>query len=299
MPTVSEFIQCDDRNYTHGRRGCGIDYIVVHYTGTSASAHNNLLYFSRNSAGASAHYFIDKDGTICQSVSESDIAWHCGNWNRNCHSIGIENVSAGEDFEDAQKVALRDLVLDIMNRYGIAADHVIRHYDVTGKLCPAPYIDDSKWNDLHAYITGGSAENIPQPDTEPSQDSSSDSGVPSGCINPSETILAYDNYFGPLTVKYIQKRIRAAGWYPAGKYIIDGDFGYYTKFYLQKYLRYNCGTYARNCDGDFGTYSVKALQQHLLNVGCYWDKYGKCIVDGDWGNLTTTAIQRAINAGVF
>ena len=297
MPTISEFIQCDSRNYTKGRRGCSVDYIVVHYTGTNASAHNNLLYFSRNSTGASAHYFIDTDGTICQSVSEDSIAWHCGNWSRNCHSIGIENVSSGEDFTDAQKASLRDLVLDIMNRYGISADHVIRHYDVTGKLCPASYVDSSKWDELHAYITGGSASAPSTP--EPSEPSHSDSGDYVGSCNPSESILLHDGYFGPLTVKYIQKRLRAAGWYPAGKYIIDGDFGYWTKFYLQKYLRYNCGTYTRNCDGDFGMYSVKALQQHLLNVGCYWDKYGECIVDGDWGSLTTIAIQRAINAGVF
>lgn len=297
MPTISEFIQCDSRNYTQGRRGYTIDHIAVHYTGTNASAHNNLLYFSRNSVGASAHYFIDKDGTICQSVSESDVAWAVGQWNMNCRSISIENVSAGEDFTDAQKASLRELVLDIMNRYGISADHVIRHYDVTGKLCPAPYVDSSKWDELHAYITGGSVSAPSTP--EPSEPSHSDSGDYVGSCNPSESILLHDGYFGPLTVKYIQKRLRAAGWYPAGKYIIDGDFGYWTKFYLQKYLRYNCGTYARNCDGDFGYYSVKALQQHLLNVGCYWDKHGECIVDGDWGSLTTIAIQRAINAGVF
>ena len=298
MPTISEFIQCDSRNYTQGRRGYTVDHIAVHYTGTNASAHNNLLYFSRNSVGASAHYFIDKDGTICQSVSESDVAWAVGQWAMNCRSISIECVSAGDDFTDAQKASLRDLVLDIMSRYGIPASNVIRHYDVTGKLCPAPYVDGSKWNELHSYITSGTADNIPAPEPEPSQPVSD--GVPSGCINPGESILAYDGYFGPLTVKYLQKRLRAAGWYSAGKYIIDGDFGYYTKFYLQKYLRYNCGTYQRNCDGDFGTYSVKALQQHLANVGCYWKAgYGVCDIDGDWGELTTTAIQRAINAGVF
>ena len=143
MQTISEFIQCDSRNYTHGRRGCKVDHIAIHYTGTEASAHNNLLYFSRNSVGASAHYFIDRDGTICQSVSEEDTAWAVGQWNMNCRSISIENVSSGEDFTEAQKASLRDLVLDIMNRYGISADHVIRHYHVTGKLSPATYVDTS------------------------------------------------------------------------------------------------------------------------------------------------------------
>ena len=125
-----------------------------------------------------------------------------------------------------------------------------------------------------------------------------------GFLDPAETILAYDGYFGPLTVKYVQRAIRRGGWYPAGKYVIDGDFGYWTRYHLQKYLRYNCGTYSRNCDGDFGHYSVMALQQHLLNVGCYWyvgsdGRRHACEVDGSWGDYTTTAVQRAINAGVF
>lgn len=140
---------------------------------------------------------------------------------------------------------------------------------------------------------GGSEESSPEAPEE--QD---------GFLDPAETILAYDNYFGPLTVMYVQRAIRRGGWYPAGKYVIDGDFGHFTKFHLQKYLRYNCGTYARNCDGDFGRYSVMALQQHILNVGCYWylgddGKRHACEVDGDWGDYTTTAVQRAINAGVF
>ena len=296
MPSVSEFVQCDARNYTRGRGGNPVNTVVVHYTGTNASAHNNLLYFSRNSAGASAHYFIDRDGTLCQSVSESDTAWHAGNWPVNQHAVGIECVSAGEDFTEAQVATLGELVRDLMARYGIPEGSVIRHYDVTGKLCPAPYVDASKWAALKSRILGGSAELAPTP--EPAQPG----GVPSGCINPPESILAYDGYFGPLTVKYVQRRMKAAGWYltcPQGRLLVDGDFGYWTRYHLQKYLRYVCGTYQRNCDGDFGYYSVCALQQHLLNVGCYWDEHGECVVDGDWGSLTTTAVQRAINAGVF
>lgn len=52
MPDVIEFIQCDARNYTPGRQGCAVSKIVVHYTATDASAHSNLLYFSRSDAQA-------------------------------------------------------------------------------------------------------------------------------------------------------------------------------------------------------------------------------------------------------
>lgn len=157
MASVAEFIQCDSRNYTAGRQGNRIRKIVVHYTGTEASAHNNLLYFSRSSAGASAHYFIDKDGTLRQLVSEGDTAWHAGHWATNLCSVGIEVVSGGADFTEAQINTLATLVADIRSRCGVSADDVIRHYDVTGKLCPAPYVDGSKWAALHERICGGAA----------------------------------------------------------------------------------------------------------------------------------------------
>ncbi|MCH3967202.1 MAG: N-acetylmuramoyl-L-alanine amidase [Atopobiaceae bacterium] len=157
MADVAEFIQCDARNYTPGRRGCGISNVVVHYASTGASAHDNLLYFSRSDAKASAHYFIDKDGTLRQSVREGDTAWHAGNWEVNLRSVGVEVVSAGEDFTEAQVATLASLVADLRARYGIGAGDVIRHYDVTGKLCPAPYVDAGKWAALHARICGGAA----------------------------------------------------------------------------------------------------------------------------------------------
>ena len=157
MANVAEFIQCDSRNYTAGRQGNRISKIVVHYTGTEASAHNNLLYFSRSSAGASAHYFIDRDGTLRQSVSEGDTAWHAGHWGTNLCSVGIEVVSGGSDFTEAQIERLSQLVAEIRSRCGIGAENVIRHYDVTGKLCPAPYVDGGKWAALHARICGGNA----------------------------------------------------------------------------------------------------------------------------------------------
>ena len=155
MPEVSEFVQCDSRNYTHGR-GHAVDHVVVHYTGTDASAHNNLVYFSRNAAKASAHYFVDRDGTLRQSVSEADTAWHAGKFAMNQRSVGIECVSAGEDFTEEQVATLAAITQALMAKYGIPAENVIRHYDVTGKECPAPYLDPAKWRALHDRITEGS-----------------------------------------------------------------------------------------------------------------------------------------------
>ena len=152
------FKQCGSDHMTRGRSRA-IDRIVVHFTATLASARNNATYFSRNEGqGASAHYFVDDiTPEIYQSVAEGDTAWHAGNWLMNCRAIGIEVVSAGEDFSATEVEKLGWLVRKLMAKYGIGASGVIRHYDVTGKLCPAPYVAESKWAALKAAITGGTA----------------------------------------------------------------------------------------------------------------------------------------------
>lgn len=150
------FKQCGSDHMTRGRSRA-IDRIVVHFTATLASARNNATYFSRNEGqGASAHYFVDDiTPEIYQSVTEGDTAWHAGDWQMNCRAIGIEVVSAGEDFSATEVEKLGWLVRKLMAKYGIGASGVIRHYDVTGKLCPAPYVAASKWAALKAAITGG------------------------------------------------------------------------------------------------------------------------------------------------
>ena len=152
------FKQCGSDHMTRGRSRA-VDRIVVHFTATLASARNNATYFSRNEGqGASAHYFIDDiTPEIYQSVAEGDTAWHAGDWQMNCRAIGIEVVSAGEDFSATEVEKLGWLVRKLMAKYGIGASGVIRHYDVTGKLCPAPYVAASKWAALKAAITGGAA----------------------------------------------------------------------------------------------------------------------------------------------
>jgi hypothetical protein len=163
---------------TYTRGNDGREWIVVHYTATNASALNNCIYFSGGNRNASAHYFID-DTSIWQSVPEEDSAWHAGNWSINSTSIGIEVVSAGQDFTDGEIDRLAWLVGVLMERYGIDANHVIRHYDVADvapsggtldphKRCPAPYVDAGKWAWLHDRIISGQggAEVIEDKDIE-------------------------------------------------------------------------------------------------------------------------------------
>lgn len=142
-------------NYSSGQIS-RIRYIVIHYVGATGGAEANCRYYASKYIGASAHYYVGFDGEIWQSVGDGDIAWHCGAKSyrhpecRNSNSIGIElcvrnkgsQAADSRDwyFEDATVQAAIELTKELMEKYGIPADHVIRHYDVTGKICPNPYI---------------------------------------------------------------------------------------------------------------------------------------------------------------
>ena len=152
-----EFIACNTDNYRVGRTQ-PVRYIVMHYTANNGdTAQNNCDYYHRvGGLQASAHYFCDEHG-VMQSVREGDTAWHCGArayWHpecRNGNSIGIEMCSRkradGSYYILPETVAnAAALAREIMQRYGIDTDHVLRHYDVTGKRCPMPWVDDpAQW----------------------------------------------------------------------------------------------------------------------------------------------------------
>ena len=139
----------DSRNYRRGR-ALPVSYLVVHYTGNRGdTAKDNADYFAAGARDASAHYFVDED-EVWRSVPEGDTAWHCGgaaylhDGCRNGNSIGIEvcmwDKAGGLRPGSIQRAA--ELCRELMDRYGIDAGHVLRHYDVTGKRCPAPMVDD-------------------------------------------------------------------------------------------------------------------------------------------------------------
>ena len=141
-------------------------YIVVHYVGATGGAEANCRYFQSNYRGASAHYFVGHEGEIWQCVEDSNIAWHCGAssykhpYCRNENSIGIElccrknNSNGTWYFEEETVKATIELTKELMKKYNIPAANVIRHYDVTGKTCPEPYVrDTAAWNTFKANLT--------------------------------------------------------------------------------------------------------------------------------------------------
>ena len=141
-----KFKEANAGNFLRGRTS-EIEYIVMHYTGNFGdTAKNNADYFARVSIETSAHYFVDGK-EIWQSVKDEDTAWHCGGraykhtYCRNSNSIGIEMCDSLTAVPDKVLDNAVELVRYLANKYGIDREHVIRHYDVTGKICPGPWVN--------------------------------------------------------------------------------------------------------------------------------------------------------------
>ena len=152
------FKQAHSVNYQKGRTQ-PIEYIVVHYTANKVdTAQNNLDYFARTKTGTSAHYFVDEN-EVCQSVQDTDVAWHCGSKNprhpycRNSNSIGIEMCDSVGSVPESVRDRTAAFVRQKMKEYGIDSSHVLRHYDVTGKRCPAPWVDNpAEWMEFKKML---------------------------------------------------------------------------------------------------------------------------------------------------
>lgn len=158
-------------NFTKASRPrSSIRYIVIHYTGGSAdTAKNNADYFARENVGVSAHYFVD-ESTVWQSVPDNHNAWHCGTKNkyyhpfcRNSNSIGIElcarKTMSGEYYFPYETVALAvELTKALIAKYNIPIENVVRHYDVTHKQCPLPYLSGSGWAEFKKKLTDDTEE---------------------------------------------------------------------------------------------------------------------------------------------
>lgn len=175
------YIPCAPGNY-QPCRSRQISFLVIHYTANNGdTVEDNLKYFANNVTKTSAHYFVDETG-CGQSVRDMDIAWHCGANQykhptcRNANSIGIELCSKKDSkgnyyFPDETVSNAVALTKELMEQYGIDREHVLRHYDVTGKNCPAPMVDNEiLWNNFLQRLEPPKEEEKPVED-QPSKPS--------------------------------------------------------------------------------------------------------------------------------
>lgn len=122
-----------------------IDTIVLHYSsGINVDSSRwedpwlDMAIFKR--LHVSAHYLLDRAGTIYQLVPEQDIAFHAGGSimpapdnrrNVNAFSIGIEMIATADSgYSEAEYAALGRLISGIESRYPIR--YIVGHDQISG-----------------------------------------------------------------------------------------------------------------------------------------------------------------------
>lgn len=173
MSYKSKKILANKANYGGKRSTSSIKYLVYHYTGNkNDTAENNGNYFRNNIVKASANFFVD-DTIVVESVPVDYVPYsvggskysNCGSTGggkyygkaTNANTINIEmcgdknGVASAKTQENAIELGKK-----LIKKYNIPIENVIRHFDVTGKTCPAYFcgsaFKDKEWKAFKARL---------------------------------------------------------------------------------------------------------------------------------------------------
>ena len=137
-----------------GKKIKSLNYIVIHYLGNpETTADQNHHYFESlkdlQNNYMSANYIVGMEGEIIHCVPDDEVAWASNN--ANSYSISIENCHPDESgkLTDDTYSSLVKLVAYLSEKYNLDRAHIIRHYDVTGKICPKWFVEHPQdWEDF-------------------------------------------------------------------------------------------------------------------------------------------------------
>lgn len=136
------------------------EFIVIHYTACPGATAEQVADSMKKRGDVSTHYIVDGE-KVLQCVEDNCVAWHCGGAKSsnkcaacNQNAIGVDMVenkldhstrkAEDQDWYFSQSTIDNavELVVDLMERYEIPPERVVRHYDITGKYCPRPFVGD-------------------------------------------------------------------------------------------------------------------------------------------------------------
>lgn len=272
-----------------GIKNYGIKGIIMHYTANNGgTARNHKDYFNNlNGVYASAHLFVDDNEAIC-IIPLDEVAYHANDTvrynsdgsiykplysqigNANYGAIGVEmcldrngNITE-KTFQNTVK-AVKELIAKYPN---VTRNKIWRHYDVTGKNCPAPWVakpsELERFKDAVFGKTSGS-NSVAKPSTPSAK--------------PSTNKIQEDGMFGPSTAN---KAMQYEGITP------DDEISHQYRQACNKNL------YAAQFDNTLkGSTLIRTWQKRLKAKGLY-----NGAIDGLCGTEMIKAMQRALKTTV-
>ena len=150
-----------------------VNGIVIHYTanpGTSAMQNRDYFEGLKDShyTKASSHFIVGLEGEIVQCIPTAEIAYASNDRNSDTGAIECCIPDDTGAFTRETYDSLIRLTTFLMGKFDLTSDAVIRHYDITGKLCPKYFVEHPEaWDrfrqDLDTYIAVNGVE--PEEDT--------------------------------------------------------------------------------------------------------------------------------------
>ena len=158
-----------------GSKLLGVKGIVMHWTADPGATDEREIQFFDGSDGgggryASAHFFVDRDSATCD-IPLNEVAYHANekpckiaklaattsyyhNGGANLTTIGVEMCVEPDGTIHADTIARAVLVVsDLCKMFNLTANDIYRHFDITGKNCPAPWVTDaSKFADFKKSV---------------------------------------------------------------------------------------------------------------------------------------------------
>lgn len=152
---IPEYVTVDliPKGLVHSRNGLFLEdvkNIVIHYVGNpGTSAKNNRDYFANEGTRVNAHFVVGLDGEIIQCVPLYERSSASNHRNKDTISIEVCHPDAAGEFNRVTMDSLIKLTAWLCEICELDKKDVIRHYDVTGKLCPIYYVNnENEWNKL-------------------------------------------------------------------------------------------------------------------------------------------------------
>lgn len=132
--------------------------IVIHYTANpGSSAQQNRDYFEglkdSHETKASSHFIIGLEGEIIQNIPTWEVAYASNSRNHDTVSIECCHPDETGEFTTATYNACVEMTAWLCQKFGLTEKDVIRHYDITGKICPKFYVEnEEEWTQFLEYV---------------------------------------------------------------------------------------------------------------------------------------------------
>lgn len=138
--------------------------VVIHYVGNpNTTAQANRNYFESLSSGrertyASSHFVVGLEGEVVQCIPLTEIAYASNSRNEDTVAIEVCHPDDTGEFLPETLESVEKLTAWLCETFRLdPREDVIRHYDVTGKICPKYYVEHE---DAWAALLSGVEERI-------------------------------------------------------------------------------------------------------------------------------------------